>query len=146
MGSGLVRPKEDGLELMEQLWQQVFLDGSSESSLNLRDGEGSPQTAEASVNIPEWEPNWMNFSETYNEGGPLDNISGEQVSDPLFGRLSMISVIRVSYLLNWFVLECKIFVTFKCTKLSKLGLAVYVRFELDAWEKMPISLKLRHSN
>ena len=57
------------------MWEQALLEGSSEQSL-LRDGDGSSQTAETSVNIPEWEPNWMeNFSDTYTESGPLDNTS-----------------------------------------------------------------------
>jgi hypothetical protein len=59
------------------VWQQVLLEGSSDQSL-LRDGEGSSQTAEASVNIPEWESNWMDgFSDTYTESGSLDTASGQ---------------------------------------------------------------------
>lgn len=76
----VITPKTDGQGAILCDPLQVLLDGSSEPSLNIRDGEGSTQTAEASVNIPEWEPNWIeNFSETYNESGPLDNISGGQV-------------------------------------------------------------------
>lgn len=72
------------------MWEQALLEGSSEQSL-LRDGDGSSQTAETSVNIPEWEPNWMeNFSDTYTESGPLDNTS-TQVSLLVFWGFSRIS-------------------------------------------------------
>ena len=64
----------------------MLLEGSSDQGL-LRDGKGSSQTAEASVNISEWDSaTWMeNFSDSYPESGPLDNNSGPgQVSSTTF--------------------------------------------------------------
>ncbi|KAG0630022.1 hypothetical protein M758_1G148300 [Ceratodon purpureus] len=79
----VITPKTDGagaLNMCDPL--QALLEGSSEQSL-LRDGDGSSQTAETSVNIPEWEPNWMeNFSDTYTESGPLDNTSTQVFQTP----------------------------------------------------------------
>ncbi|XP_024392420.1 uncharacterized protein [Physcomitrium patens] len=62
---------------------QVLLEGASDQRI-LRDSEGSSQTAEASVNIPEWpEPNWMEiFTDPYDESVPLDTINGRVFQAP----------------------------------------------------------------
>lgn len=80
--SMVITPKTDGQGTILADPLQVLLDGPSEPSLNIRDGgEGSSQTAEASVNISEWEPTctWMDgFPDPYNECGHLDNTSTGQ--------------------------------------------------------------------
>ncbi|XP_024371243.1 uncharacterized protein [Physcomitrium patens] len=71
--SGLgIPPNTDAISLCDPL-HQVLLEGASDQNIP-RDGEGSSQTAEASVNISDWtDPEWMeNFSDAYNENGPLD--------------------------------------------------------------------------